>query len=256
MSLARSRRHPLTTCLTETNTAHPIDIATPHRLDVPESQESVYSTISSTFSAPARASTSSSPSSDQDVASPSKPNGQAGHSRLIYEPVPASPSRIHGQVARPDAPRVDTAAANAPQTGRTTATSMSLTSPTTQGFKRSADGSVKSDGVSTSPTERIFTHKRNKSTDTHSSARIGEVRDSRPKYDPYAANLYAAIRSAQNAPLVCDGQGAEWLGEAVARGTGRSSLATRIAQLSTRRLSSHIRLTLYHRLSAKAKRHF
>jgi hypothetical protein len=59
---------------------------------------------------------------------------------------------------------------------------MSQTSPTTQGFKRSADGSVKGDSSSTSPTQRAFAHKRNKSMDTHSNTRIGEVRDSRSRY--------------------------------------------------------------------------
>lgn len=149
---------------------------------MPESQESVESTISSTFSAPALASTSSNLSEDQDVASPSKPNGQADHSRPVQEPVPASPSRTHSHVATVDAPRIDAAAANASQPGHTAATPMSQTSPTTQGFKRSADGSVKGDSSSTSPTQRAFAHKRNKSMDTHSNTRIGEVRDSRSRY--------------------------------------------------------------------------
>ena len=149
---------------------------------MPESQESVESTVSSTFSAPALASTSSNLSEDQDVASPSKPNGQADHSRLIQEPMPSSPSRVHSHVATVDAPRIDAAAANASPTGHTTATPMSQTSPTTQGFKRSADGSVKGDGSSTSPSRRTFVHKRNKSMDTHSNTRIGEVRESRSRH--------------------------------------------------------------------------
>jgi hypothetical protein len=182
---------------------------------VPESQESVESTISSTFSAPALASTSSNLSSDQDVASPSKPNGQADHCRPVQEPMPASSSRAHSHVATVDTPKIDAAAANAPQTGHTTAIPMPLASPTTQGFKRSADGSVKGDDSSTSPARRTFAHKRNKSMDTHSGTRIGEVRESRPTHRPYSANLYAAIRPAQNASLVCNGQGAEWVGEAV-----------------------------------------
>ena len=91
--------------------------------------------------------------------------------------MPTSPSRAHSQATKADVPQIDTAAANAPQTGRTTATPMSLFPPTVQGFKRSADGSVKGDGSTTSPTERTFAHKRNKSMDTHSSSRIGEVRD-------------------------------------------------------------------------------
>ncbi|KAF3041930.1 hypothetical protein E8E12_007778 [Didymella heteroderae] len=87
----------------------------------------------------------------------------------------ASPIRDHSHVATLDAPQIDAAAANAPQTGHTTATPMSQSFPTTQGFKRSADGSVKGDGSSASPTERTFAHKRNKSMDTHSSTRIGEL---------------------------------------------------------------------------------
>jgi hypothetical protein len=161
---------------------------------VPESQESVESTVSSTFSAPALASTSSNLSSDQDVASPSKPSGQAHHSSPVHEPMPASPSRTHSRVATVDAPRIDAAAANAPQAGHTTATPMPRRSPTTQGFKRSADGLVKGGGSSTSPTQRTFAHKRNKSMDTHSNTRIGEVRKSRSRHVPYAANRYAAIR--------------------------------------------------------------
>lgn len=180
---------------------------------MPESQESVESAISSTFSAPAPASTSSNLSSDQDVASPPKSNGQVDYSRSTQEPMPRPPRPIYSHVAKIAASQIDTAAANAPQTGHTTAAPMSPASPITQGFKRSADGSVK--GSSTSPTERTFAHKRNKSMDTHSSTRIGEVCESRPGHDSYAANMNAAICPAQNPSLVCNGQGAEWLGEAI-----------------------------------------
>lgn len=155
---------------------------------MPESQESVESTVSSTFSAPALASTSSNLSSDQDVASPSKSNGQAEYSRSAQKPMLASPSRAYSHVAIVDAPRIDATAANALQLDHTTATPMSQTSPTATGLKRSADGSVKGAGSSTSPTQRTFAHKRNKSMDTHSSTRIGEVRENRPTYDPNVAN--------------------------------------------------------------------
>ncbi|KAF1361508.1 hypothetical protein EJ07DRAFT_111277, partial [Lizonia empirigonia] len=150
-------------------------ITTLHSLDVPESQESVLSTISSTFSAPALPSTSSNLSSDYDAASPTGPNGAASHSKPTEESMPASPSRIRGQAARGDAPPIDTAAANAPQSGRTAATPMSMISPTTQSFKRSADGSVKGNGSSAGLNEQHLAHKRNKSMDTHSSTRIGEL---------------------------------------------------------------------------------
>ncbi|UPX10133.1 uncharacterized protein EKO05_0000804 [Ascochyta rabiei] len=159
----------------QTDLAQPIRIPTPHGLDVPESQESVISTISSTFSAPALPSTSSNLSSDYDGASPSEPNEQASHGKTAQAPSPTSSSCIHGQAARTSVPQIATAAANTPQTGYTTATSMSLISPTTQGFKRSADGSVKGHGSTTSPKEGMFAHKRNKSMDTHSSTRIGEL---------------------------------------------------------------------------------
>lgn len=207
---------PLTTCITETDIAHPIDLTTPHRLYVPESQESVISTISSTFSAPALASTSSNLSSDQDAASSSEPCGPAGHSKPTQAPMPASPSRAHNQAAKTDVRQIDIAAANAPQTGRTTATPMPLVSPITQGFKRSADGSVKGDGSTTSPTEKTSAHKRNKSMDTHSSTRIGEVRGHLPRHEFYAANAHAAIRPTEDSSLVCHGEGTERLGEAVA----------------------------------------
>ena len=47
----------------------------------------------------------------------------------------------------------------------------------TQGSKRTVDGSLKSAGpVPEAPSVRTYAHKRNKSMDTHSGTRIGEVR--------------------------------------------------------------------------------
>lgn len=179
-----------------------------------ESQESVLSTISSTFSAPALPSTSSNLSSDYDAASPTAPNGSANHEKFTQESMPAS-SRMHDHFARGDVPLIDTAAANAPQYSHTTTTPMPLISPTTQGFKRSADGSVKGSGSATSPIERVFAHKRNKSMDTHSSSRIGEVCD-RILRHLYTANAYAAIRTTEDPSFVCYDQSTKWMGEAVA----------------------------------------
>ncbi|KAJ4988440.1 hypothetical protein SVAN01_06057 [Stagonosporopsis vannaccii] len=158
----------------QTDTTHPIDIASPNTLDVPESQESVDSTVSSIFSAPALASTSSNLSSDHDVTSLSEPNDSVGYDKPPQKPMPTSPSR-GGHVVEDHVSQIDTTAANASQLGHTTATPVSLASPTVQGFKRSADGSMKGIESRTSPKERAFAHKRNKSMDTHSSTRIGEL---------------------------------------------------------------------------------
>jgi hypothetical protein len=49
--------------------------------------------------------------------------------------------------------------------------------------------------------------------DTH---RIGEVRELVPEYIRRSANAYAAFRPTQDASKLRHGQGAEWLGEAVA----------------------------------------
>lgn len=63
------------------------------------------------------------------------------------------------------------------QTGDTAASPMSLGSPTTHGFKRNADGSVKGvervESSEESAAKHARGHKKSKSTDT---SRIGEVR--------------------------------------------------------------------------------
>ncbi|KAH6629511.1 hypothetical protein C7974DRAFT_394643 [Boeremia exigua] len=159
----------------QTDTTHPIDIAAPHRLDVPESQESVESTISSIFSAPTLGSTSSNISSDHDVASLSGPSGLAGQSKSTQKPIPTSPSRAYSYAISGDVTQMHAAAANALRTGHTAAAPVSRVSPTTQGSKRSADGSVKDHELNISSKERVFAHKRNKSMDVHSSTRIGEL---------------------------------------------------------------------------------
>jgi hypothetical protein len=128
-----------------------------------------------------------------------------------------SPNHAHASDARANAPRIDTVTANAPPTGDTAASPMPLESPVTQGFKRTADGSLK--GLET-PVRKagapIAAHKRNKSMDTHSGRAIGEVRDLVLGYNLQGANAYAAIRSTQDASVLRHGQGAEWVGEAIA----------------------------------------
>lgn len=128
-----------------------------------------------------------------------------------------SPDQARGPDARANVPRVDIAAANAPRTGDTADSPMSLQSPATQGFKRTADGSLKGEeSVEHSTAERklAHAHKRNKSMDTH---RIGEVRDLVLGHSLQGANAFAAFRPTQDASILRHGQGAEWMGEAIAR---------------------------------------
>jgi hypothetical protein len=116
----------------------------------------------------------------------------------------------------PAKPRVDTAAAK-PRAGDTAASPKPLESPTTQGAKRTADGSVKTVGVAleTPSTYRpMAAHKRNKSMDTHSGTRIGEVR-SVAQAHVLTADATAAICPAQDASFLRHGQGPERLGETV-----------------------------------------
>jgi hypothetical protein len=130
--------------------------------------------------------------------------------------MPKSSDHARAPDARANAPRVDTAAANAPQTGDTAANPMPLQSPSNQGFKRTADGSLKGEeSVEHGMAERKFAHvhKRNKSMDTH---RIGEVRGLVLGYRLQGANAYAAFRPTQDASILRHGQGAEWVGEAIA----------------------------------------
>lgn len=95
--------------------------------------------------------------------------------------MPTSPSRVYAESVQASAPQIDIAAANAPPSGYTAADPMPLASPITQGFKRKADGSFKANGLGLdSPVARVPAHKRNKSMDTHSGTRIGEVRASSP----------------------------------------------------------------------------
>ncbi|KAF1836473.1 hypothetical protein BDW02DRAFT_238292 [Decorospora gaudefroyi] len=159
--------------------AYTANTATAPKPELQNSQESVQSTVSSTFSAPAlpssssNLSTSTTADTETDLTTPPSTH-VAGQSKPTEAAMPDSSVEARGGDTRP---RIDTAAANAPRVRDTTATSpMLLESPATQGFKRTADGSVKGIGlVIESPSGPISAHKRNKSMDTHSGTRIGEL---------------------------------------------------------------------------------
>jgi len=146
-------------------------VAPEHPRDLPDSQESVFSAASSTFSAPKLPSSGSTVSTSTSAETEDTSYVGLSQSKPLEAPMPAEAD------ARADAPRIDAAAANAPRTGDTAAGPMSLESPTAQGFKRTADGSVKGAGQATySSAGPAAAHKRNKSMDTHAGTRIGEVR--------------------------------------------------------------------------------
>jgi hypothetical protein len=156
--------------LEDLNAAMPAPIPSLYKRELPNSQESYMSAASSTFSAPRLPSSSSnlstSTTGDTEVTSP--PLSKAPSNQNV-----PSPGRVRGD----DALRVD--AVDVQRTGNTAASPVSLDSPTTQGLKRTADGSLKGCGslvkASAAPS---MSHKRNKSIE--SSGRIGQVRDNPP----------------------------------------------------------------------------
>ncbi|PVI01937.1 hypothetical protein DM02DRAFT_523987, partial [Periconia macrospinosa] len=160
------------------NAAHPASVPPLYKSDLPGSQESRVSTVSSTFSAPQLPSSSSNLSTSTDTELTTPPLSQAP--LVKDQPVentapaaPRSPNRARAQ-AQNALLRID--AANLPRTGDTAASPMSLYSPATHGSKRTADGSVKGGNVESSvdtTAGRTGGHKRSKSMDT---SRIGEVR--------------------------------------------------------------------------------
>jgi hypothetical protein len=131
--------------------------------------------------------------------------------------MPTSPSQTRSSTTRANAPRIDVVAANAPRTGYTAASPMSLDSPMTHGFKRKADGAENGTGEaaqgSVGPSSA---HKRNKSMDIHGITRIGEVRSQVLESGLQNANVHAAFRTAEDASFLRHGQGAKRLGEAIA----------------------------------------
>lgn len=147
-----------------------------YKRELPGSQESYASVVSSTFSAPQLPSSSSNLSvstiGDVDFAPQSTTSVSSASKQNTERPIPASPNRARGQ----DAPlRID--AVHAPRTGDTAASPMSLESPSTHGFKRSADGAVKGSTVTVDTSVKpAMGHKRPKSMDFGSNTRIGEVR--------------------------------------------------------------------------------
>ncbi|KAF2639470.1 hypothetical protein P280DRAFT_37958 [Massarina eburnea CBS 473.64] len=157
------------------NAAHSAPAPALYQHELPDSQESYVSAVSNTFSAPKLPSSSSnlstSTTGDTDLASPPACKVASAQIRPAGGAIPPSP--VRARAAQDAAPRID--AANAPRTGDTAASpmSMSLESPMTQGFKRTADGSVKGSGPPIArPVAPPRGHKRTKSTET---SRIGEL---------------------------------------------------------------------------------
>ncbi|KAK7181814.1 hypothetical protein DPSP01_002405 [Paraphaeosphaeria sporulosa] len=145
-----------------------------YQRELPDSQESYISAASSTFSAPrlpsASSNLSTSTAGDTEITSPPLSKTPSAQKTSIVHAFPPSPDRPRG----PDTLRID--AANAPRTGDTAASPMSLDSPAMQGLKRAADGSVKgSEIINESPTAPTMGHKRNKSMEAGSSGRIGQL---------------------------------------------------------------------------------
>lgn len=169
---------PLTRPPDNVNAAHPANIPQLHKRELPDSQESFVSAASSAFAAPQLLSLSSnisnSTAADTDFTSPSSSNLPSSQSQPLEPPIPPSPTQARGQDAHPVPPRIDTT--NAPRAGDTTASPMSLDSPVTHGSKRTADGTIKGAGLSVdAPVAATSGHKRNKSTESGSNPRIGEV---------------------------------------------------------------------------------
>ncbi|OAL47515.1 hypothetical protein IQ07DRAFT_515671 [Pyrenochaeta sp. DS3sAY3a] len=161
------------------NVSHAPSILAGTKQALPASQESVQSIVSSTFSAPALPSSSSnlstSTGADSELTSPSSANVAPVQTNIIPEALMLMPRSQDGVAdVQAHAPRIDTNA-NLPRTGNTAGSPMSLDSPVNQGFKRSADGFVKGNGLGLGlqnpAAAPMAAHKRNKSMDTH---RIGE----------------------------------------------------------------------------------
>lgn len=165
------------------NAAHPASVPPLYKSELPGSQESRASAVSSTFSDPQLPSSSSNLSTSTDTELTTPPLSQAP---LVQEQpagstAPAAPRSPNGARAKAQDALLRIDAANLPRTGDTAASPMSLCSPATHGFKRTADGSVKSGNAESSvdtAAARAGTHKRSKSMDT---SRIGEVRAEKPE---------------------------------------------------------------------------
>lgn len=147
-----------------------------YKRELPDSQESYVSAVSSTFSVPQLPSSSSNLSvstvGDFDFPPPSTSSEPSAQKQHAERAVPASPNPARGRHAPL---RID--AVHPPRNGDTTASPMSLDSPIAQGFKRGADGVVKGSIMTVDASLKpAMGHKRPKSMDFSSSTRIGEVR--------------------------------------------------------------------------------
>lgn len=176
------RRHSPRPATENLNSAHPPSISQLYKRELPDSQESFVSAASSIYTAPPLLSSSSnmsnSTAADTDFTSPPSSNVPPSQSQPLERPLPLSPVQARGQNAQATAPRIDTTPAL--RIGDTAASPMSLDSPVTQGLKRTADGTLKSAGLTVdSAVESSIGHKRNKSmgSEASSNPRIGEVRN-------------------------------------------------------------------------------
>jgi hypothetical protein len=190
MEASRTR---LTYCtIADSNATNPPSGVASYQQEPPDSQESVISAASSTFSASQLPSSSSnvSTSTTGDVEVTSPPSKVPSAKLSAEKSTIPAPMHARGQ----NAP-LQISTANAPRTGSTAASPMSLESPMTQGFKRTADGSMKGAGLSVeNPPAPTTGHKRNKSMDT---SRIGEVCDAGSFIQvKLQLTLYAAFRPA------------------------------------------------------------
>jgi len=227
-------RNTLTTTPPESlDIAHPAPMPPLDRHELPDSQESYVSAVSSTFSVPqlppssSNLSISTAGEADYTPAPPaSKPFAPKQSPHRV---IPASPQRAR---ARDASLQID--AANPQRTGDTAASPMSVESPVAQGFKRSADGAVKGSTMTVNTSIKPgMGHKRPKSMDFGSSSRIGEVRTE--TYDPDNFHLWLIIAVAfcttQNTSFLRHGQGAERLGKTVLGRVGRAHVPARIAHV-------------------------
>ncbi|KAF2004575.1 hypothetical protein P154DRAFT_484560 [Amniculicola lignicola CBS 123094] len=154
---------------------HPTNIPKLYKRELPDSQESYISTVSSASFVPPLHPSSSNISNatvpETVFNSPSTSNAASSQSQPLDRAMPPSPSQARGQHAVSTAPRLDTA--NAQRTGDTAASPMAVDSPVlAPGSKRTADGSVKG-AVPAIENTKIITkgHKRTKSD----NPRIGEL---------------------------------------------------------------------------------
>lgn len=213
------------------------DIPKLYRAELPNSQDSIVSAASSTFSAPILPSTlstlSNSTTTDVEITSSATsyvPSSQTQPSERAAPPSPKQP-RDQDELTTPPIDAVD-----APRTGGTAASPMLLDAPTlVQGSKRTASGMVKGSGsIVDGPLPATGGHKRTKSTDSGSNPRIGQV----CTLQALMCNIGrlwlmhpAVIRTAAYSAFVCHGEGSERVGEEIIGRYRRRDIATRFAHI-------------------------